>query len=97
MDVLHITEHAYERAKERLSWNTKVLDKMAEKAYNEGIKHADTKGQLKKYVDKIWFKHKVCNNIRIYGENIFLFGNNRLITIYQLPNELRKHVKYINL
>lgn len=41
-----ITEHAYERAKERLKWKSKVLDKMAEKAFLEGIKHKDTKGSL---------------------------------------------------
>ena len=46
--VVHITDHAYERAKERLSWKTSVLEKMAEKAYNDGICHKDTKGSLNK-------------------------------------------------
>lgn len=89
-----ITEHAYERAKERLSWKSKVLDKMAEKAFLEGIKHKDTKGSLNRYVTKLWFSYKHANNVRIYGENIFFFCDNRLITLYQLPNDLRKHVKY---
>jgi len=89
-----ITEHAYERAKERLNWKSKVLDKMAEKAFLEGIKHKDTKGSLIRYLTKLWFNYKHCNNVRIYGENIFFFCDNRLITLYQLPNHLRKHVKY---
>jgi len=89
-----ITEHAFDRAKERLSWNNKVLSKMAEKAFMEGIKHKDTKGTLNRYVTKLWFSYKHCNNVRIYGENIFFFCDNRLITLYQLPNYLRKHVKY---
>lgn len=89
-----ITEHAYERAKERLKWKSKVLDKMAEKAFLEGIKHKDTKGSLMRYLTKLWFNYKHCNNVRIYGENIFFFCDNRLITVYQLPNDLRKHVKY---
>jgi len=88
-----ITEHGYERAKERLNWKPKVLDKMAEKAFMEGIKHKDTKGSLHKYVTKTWFKYRNINNIRIYGENIFFFRDNMLITLYQLPNDLRKHVK----
>ena len=42
------TEHAYDRAKERLNWKSKVLDKMMQKAYEEGIQHKDTKGSLKR-------------------------------------------------
>lgn len=92
--VVIITKHAYDRAKERLKWKSKVLNKMAEKAFLEGIRHKDTKGSLMRYLTKLWFNYKHCNNVRIYGENIFLFCDNRLITIYQLPNDLRKHVKY---
>lgn len=97
LNPVAITEHAYERAKERLSWKSKVLDKMAEKAFLKGIKHKDTKGSLNKYVTSLWFKYKHANNIRIYGENIYFFSDNTLITIYQLPNNLRKHVKYCKL
>lgn len=94
LGALLITEHAYERAKERLGWKTKALDKMAERAFLKGIKHRDTKGGLMRYLTKLWFSYKHCNNVRIYGENIFFFCDNKLITIYQLPNDLRKHVKY---
>ena len=92
--VVHITDHAYERAKERLSWKTSVLEKMAEKAYNDGICHKDTKGSLNKYVSGVWARYKKANRIRIYGENIYLFCGNSLVTIYQLPQNLRKHVTY---
>lgn len=94
ISLVLITEHAYDRAKERFGWKSKVLDKMAEKAFLEGIKHKNTKGSLMRYLTKLWFKYKHCNNVRIYGENIFFFCDNRLITVYQLPNDLRKHVKY---
>jgi hypothetical protein len=89
-----ITEHAYDRAKERLSWKPKALDKMAEKAFSEGIQHKDTKGSLHKYITKLWFQYRNANNIRIYGENVYFFIGNKLITLYQLPNNLRKHVKF---
>lgn len=87
------TEHAYYRAKERFGWNHKVLDKMMGKAFNEGIAHGDTKGTLNRYVTKLWFSHKFCNNIRIYGEVIFFFAKNELITLYQIEPKLRKHLK----
>lgn len=35
------TKHAYEKAKERLGWKQKVLDKMMVKAFDKGIKHSD--------------------------------------------------------
>jgi hypothetical protein len=90
-----ITKHAYERAKERLSWTEKVLDKMAQKAFSIGISHKDTKGGLNKYITKIWFDYKTANNVKIHGEVIYLFNKNTLITVYQLPNDLRKKAKNV--
>lgn len=93
--LLYITEHAYDRAKERLGWKHSVLDKMAEKALKQGVNHSEAKGTLKKYITKLWFEHKFCNNVKIYGEDIFFFSNNKLITLYRLDNKLIKHLKYI--
>lgn len=89
-----ITDHAYKKAKERLSWKSKVLDKMAQKAFDEGIHHKDTKGTLNKYITKLWFRYKSCNNVRIYGENIYFFCGQKLITLYRLDRKLIKHLKY---
>jgi len=89
-----VTEHAYEKAKERLNWKGKVLDKMAQKAFDKGIQHKDTKGTLKKYITKLWFNYKHCNNVRIYGENIYFFCGEKLITLYRLDTKLIKHLKY---
>lgn len=91
-----ITDHAFNRAKERLNWKRNVLEKESCKAYEFGIKHSDTKGSLNKYVTKLWFDYKTANNIRIMGENIFLFKDDLLITIYQLPFKMRKYVKRCN-
>lgn len=88
------TEHAYEKAKERLEWKPKVLDKMMQKAFDEGIQHKDTKGSLKKYITKLWFKHQTANNIRIYGENVYLFYGQTLITLYRIDNKMKKHLQY---
>lgn len=93
MDV-KITEHAYERGKERLSLKHDSLDRLAETAYHTGLKHSETKGKLRKYIDKLWFTNQTANNIKIYGENIFIFSKNLLITVYQLPNDLRKYIKH---
>lgn len=90
MSGVTITGHAYDRAKERINLNRKAIDKIADKAYNEGIKHGDCKGRLRKFIDKLYLEYRSANNIRIFGEFIFLFSGNTLITLYRLPNDLKK-------
>lgn len=85
-----ITNHAYERAKERLSLNRSAFTSLAEKAYELGACHSDSVGNLKKYIDGIYFQYKTANHIRIYGCNVYLFNNNTLITVYAVPNNLKK-------
>lgn len=97
--IVIITNHAYERGKERLSLNKKAIDRLTKKAYLEGIKHVEIKGKARKYIDNIHSQKKtikqyIANNIRIYGEVVFLFKNNTLITLYQLPNEFKKVIKH---
>jgi|SRR5579859_1617971 len=91
-DIL-ITEHAYERADERLSLRRESFYRLAVKAFEQGIQHSDAKGRLKKYIDGLWFKYKKANNVRIYGENVFFFKGETLITVYQIPHELKVYIK----
>lgn len=92
--MVDVTKHAYKRAKDRLGWNSNAIDRMADKALDEGVTHGETSGRLHRYITKLWFSHKYCNNARIYGENIFFFTDNKLITLYRLPNNLIKTVKW---
>lgn len=88
---IFITEHAYDRAKERLSMNRTAFIKLSEKAFTDGMVHSEAAGNLKKYIDKLVLSYKkAASNIRIYGENVFLFSGDRLITVYQVPPNLKK-------
>lgn len=91
--MIVITDHAYERADERLSLRKDSFKRLAEKAYEEGIAHSQMKGRLYRYCEKVFHAHRTANNIKIHGENIFLFNLNVLITVYQVPNELKKFIK----
>lgn len=66
---LIITDHAYQRGKERLSFSHETLERIAHKAFKEGVRHSETKGQLNKYLTKIYFQHGNANNVRVYGED----------------------------
>lgn len=91
--MVYVTEHAFEKGKERLSLNKKSLEKLANLAFDKGLKHADMKAYLKKYIDKMYFRNKKANNVRVYGEVLFIFVEDRLVTLYQLPNNLKKYIK----
>jgi hypothetical protein len=85
-----LTDHAIQRAKERLSLREESLARLANKAITEGIKHAETNGKLKRFISGLWSEGHAINNARVWGEVIFLFRDRVLITLYQLPLEFRK-------
>ena len=88
-----ITQHAYDRARERLSWKPSTLDRMTERAFIEGVRPKYTRGQLRAYIDMKRERYKDARNVRLHGEVIYFFRGKRLITLYQLPTELRKFIK----
>ena len=51
--------------------------------------YADTTGQLRRYLDKLYFHDRTANNIRIHGEQVFIFAGEKLITVHPVPRELR--------
>lgn len=83
-----VTNHAKQRAKDRLGVSKKIADKIANKALEQGVTHANAKGNLKSYLDKLYLRNKTANNLRIYNRKVYLFDGPVLITIYNLPNNL---------
>lgn len=90
-----VTNHAKQRAKERCGINKKSVERIANKALENGIRHCECNGCLKKWVDKQYLSYMKANNIRLYGDKAYLFRENLLITIIQIPNDLIKNVKQI--
>ncbi len=82
-----ITNHAKRRMKERCGIGKGSVQKMAKRAYQKGLKHSETTGDLNKYISREFFKYKKANNIRIYAEKVWIFINDKLITVYKLPEE----------
>lgn len=92
MDII-VTHHAEERAKERLGWNKNAVTRMAQRAYKIGISHADTNGKLRKYFDKLFLMEHQANNVRIYGQVVYLFSDNRLVTLFIIPKNVDKNIR----
>lgn len=89
-----ITNHAYENAWKRLKWSHDTMDRMLHKILSDGYDPKDTHGKLYDYLAS---KRKMYPNAsaKIYGEIVYFFDDNRLVTLYQLPTALVKYVKYI--
>lgn len=87
-----LTQHAIERAGERLSWNAFTLQRMADVALRNGIQHTGTTGRLRRYFDRLYLEEGKANNVRIYGHHVYIFAGESLITVMHLPNEFKKVV-----
>ena len=87
-----VTKHAKKRMKQRCGVNKKSVDRIAEIAYEKGLKHSELTGNLRKWVDGLYLKHRQGNQIRLYGDKTYIFHDGRLITVIQIPNNLVKEV-----
>lgn len=87
---MNISNHARQRMKERCGFNRKAQDRMAEKAFYEGITHKQTKGRLHKWVTSLFFKNCNANNIMLYGDNAYIFCGETLVTVIPIPSNLKK-------
>lgn len=88
--MAHVTNHAAQRTKERLGISKRIAEKNADKALQMGIKHSDTSGSLHRYIASLYWKQQTANNIRIYCDNVYIFHNDTLITVFPLPQKYRK-------
>ena len=85
-----VTKHAKQRIKQRCGVSEKSSLRIAKIAYENGLRHSDLTGNLKKYVDGLYFKNKNANQMRLYGDKVYVFHNEKLITVLQIPHNLVK-------
>jgi hypothetical protein len=90
-----LTKHSIARANERLALRSGSLQRLADAALQDGIKHADTSGSLKRYLDRLFFTERTGDNNRIYGSHVFIFSGATLITVHLLPHKFSQAVAKI--
>lgn len=88
-----ITKHAQRRMRQRCGVGKNSVKRMAKKVYDFGMTHSDTTGNLKKWVDGLYFYNKSANQIRLYGDKAYIFHNQVLITVVQIPQNLVQFVE----
>lgn len=100
MKKVKLSNHGRKRVKER---HGSEENKVAKRAYNYGIKREYTIGELRQYLDAVYYRHleedhtpllsanhKPQRILRIYGNSVFIFHNNLLITSIVLPDKFTK-------
>ena len=92
---IQVSRHAEKRMRERCGLNKKAVERMAEKAYHHGIKHSETKGKLNKWISGKYLAKGKANNIRIYGDKAFVFCDDVLVTVLQVPRVIVKDMEYL--
>lgn len=85
-----LTKHGVRRTRERLGIPKRAVSRMAERALVHGAQRTDFSGALRRYLDAHFHNHsRLGNNMRVYGEHLFIFAGETLITAWTLPNEYR--------
>lgn len=88
--MLTITRHAFLRAKERLGLSQDAFRRIAAMAFCYGMPGEKTKGRLYNFIHAKAENHP-NNVVMLYGENLFVFKDEHLITVYQLPRDFRNY------
>ena len=92
-EIMKINEHAKIRSKERNNWSAKTTDRMIPKVLEKGIRHSQTKGRLHKWMSGLYDRHRRKGaDIRLYGDKAYIFADETLITVIQIPANLTKNM-----
>lgn len=88
-----LTKHSISRLEQRCGVSKKNALKVAKRAYRTGITHAETHGELHRFLDSIYLSQKKGTNMRIYGNAVFVFKGDVLITVIRIPDNLLNEIK----
>ena len=84
-----VTRHGDRRTRERMGIPRSAVKRMAAKAMTEGFTRQDCSGSLRRYLDFLYHYNETANNIRVWSEKVWIFSDNYLITVLDLPTRYR--------
>lgn len=85
-----LTDHAIDRAKQRLGLSKSAIARSAAKALQKGINRIKTVGSLRRYLDGQWHLYDEHLDIIVWGEHLYIFDSTVLITMYCLPTKYKR-------
>jgi hypothetical protein len=93
MITLLATHHANARARERIGWHRRTLDRMLERVFYDGLGLSDCPRRLHELIAAS-VTAEISGLTRIYGEHLYVFARDQpnvvvLKTVYPLPAALK--------
>lgn len=88
--MTEVTWHGKNRLKQRVGIPKRASQKQTQRAFEKGISLAETVGSFRNYLDGIYLREGVANNIRVWNGSVYIFKDERLLTVYALPSRFRK-------
>lgn len=93
---MRVTRHADKRMRKRVGVNRSAVEKMARRALNDGYTRHDFQGSIRRYLDALYYHNDgEANNIRVWGEKVWIFADNTLITVLDLPQRYKNRANGI--
>lgn len=88
---LQVSKHGAKRVRQRVGLPKRAVERNAQRALVEGIGYREASGALKRYISWLYERYYGNgNNIRIYGDKVWVFHDGILITVLNVPGEHRK-------
>lgn len=90
MELTEVTWHGKNRLKERVGIPKRASQRQTQRAFERGITLEETVGSLRNYLDGVYLREGTANNLRIWNGSVYIFKDERLLTVYALPSRFRK-------
>lgn len=91
--MITVTNHGAKRIRQRCGISKKSVDRLANIAFEKGLTYNDITGSLKRYVASLYNFNGSADNIRLYGDKIYIFCNGDvLVTVLNTPRKYRDTV-----
>ena len=89
-----LTKHASIRMAQRCGIQKSIQAKMVRRVWRHGVTHAETSESvnLKHWVDGLYLSQRKPNKILLYGNGAYLFKDEVLITVLNIPENLQAEV-----
>ena len=87
-----VTHHARQRMRERRGTKGDA-DRVTERALTDGISYKDVSGRLHRYLTALHMQ--AGHEIRIYGNQVYVFNGAVLVTVLPLPSRYEEQVAKI--
>ena len=88
MNHIFTTIHGAQSMRSRLNVPKKRTDKRALEALDKGMPREETGGDLRRWIDHVYFNHERRGKYVIWTNFLWIFADDSLVTCYAIPGRM---------